>query len=700
MRLNPFARPRDLPTMPEYVPAAPLRSIWMNDDGTLDRTDLLALSDQGTAASRRANRTDADTIALYGAVYAAMRRRVRMIGAPRITLMRNLRGGKRVEMPNHPALVAVQRVNGGLTGKQGLGLLEQHKLAAGMALWVKRRNPLGVPVEFEVWNPYEVEIVADAQKPWQAKAYRRWLRNGDKVTVDATDVIPFRHMIDPRPGRILYGLGAIGAVRVQIDTGYEAQRWNLKFFDNGALPSALLTGEAGQGEMNRIAQTIARYHRGTDKAHSVLALEGDLKLLQAPISHDDMQFLEQMNWSKTEVYTAFELSVIPANNMTSGTFSNYDQAEASDWAMMRDNLNGIIDELNEWYVHPDFGPEFDLVALYDDIPALQADRKRQAEIDQIRLNAGVMVINEVRERDGLDDVPWGKLPIMPATMMPLNLNPQGQAEQEPGKGEPPKPEEKPATEKQEELPAPRSLPTRSLEGESARLEDETNRVLRIEMRRLFAYLEGLPELTPGAVDAHDWRGWYDRHAAALADELVRVMLTALSAAEYPANPLVNAQQLAVQYARGRVSDLLYLNSKVSISETTRERVRDLVADTLEKGESLRWLKNRLREDGLSFGKARAETIARAETATAIGQAKLQAFAQIGHQGKRWRTAGATADNGEADGPCRLNERQGPIPLSRPFQSGHVTIPAHIRCRCTILPVNRLDDPTTGPIPVP
>src|SRR3990167_7477269 len=196
-RLNPFSRPAD----------DGRRAIDLYGG---ERTDLLEEAISPPEA-RRLFRSNADIVALYGAVFAAVRRRARAVAKPRIVL---LRGEDEVE--SHPALDALRRVNESLTRSQGFSLIEQHKLTHGKAYWLKRRNGLRTPVEFEILPPDQVKPIPDKNKPWVAAYFERRQSIGRVEQVGLEDVVWFRHMVDPRDP--LNGLGAIGAVRTQIDT--------------------------------------------------------------------------------------------------------------------------------------------------------------------------------------------------------------------------------------------------------------------------------------------------------------------------------------------------------------------------------------------------------------------------------------------------------------------------------------------------
>lgn len=693
------------------------RALWMNDDGSLARTDLLALDDGDSAALRRGRRTPADLVAMHSALYAAVRLRSRALTRFEFMVTRTVRG-RTVDLPEHPALAALRQVNAGITGLAGMALIETHKLTTGAAVWVKRRNALGVPVEFEIWDPRAVEVIADRTDYWRPAAFRWWKPNGSTVTVAAEDVLYLRHFIDPR--NVLYSLSPIGAVRVQVDTGLEAQRFNLKFFDNDGLPAAILSAEdAGQGEVQRLEHEIGRRFQGTDNKHRVMIATSKLDATVLPVSHRDMEFLEQQRWGVEEVARVMEMNPTLLGANQNATDNNSDNYDAAFWDMMYDQARMLAAELTEFFLVPDFGPEFAIVARATGIPALQEDQERSARIAEIHLRNGVTVINEVRAAAGLDAVPWGDAPLVATTLTPLErlLNPP-----EP----PPAPAPAPATSgpmpmEPEHQPEPEMEPrayrraAESLDEHEARMQRGWERRLGAEMRALFRHLDaeadgpgrGMAAPVPGiatsanvyghrraleASDVHsyDWAGWWDRYGAEVARELAVAYESVLAEAGFVAGPAIDAHQLALRWAERRAAELLALEGRHSVAAHTYRRVLEVVKDGIEKGESIRQIKNRLRADPLSFDARRAETIARTETAVVQGEGKLQAFQSIGYEGKRWLTAhDERVDMGNASGPCILNEQDGPIRLGAPFSSGHATVPAHPRCRCTILPVTKL-----------
>ena len=66
-----------------------------------------------------------------------------------------------------------------INGRFGLkGGVERGKLTNGDHFWIKRRDGLGVPVEFEVWDGGNTRAVARKDKVWVPSHFPRRLPDG------------------------------------------------------------------------------------------------------------------------------------------------------------------------------------------------------------------------------------------------------------------------------------------------------------------------------------------------------------------------------------------------------------------------------------------------------------------------------------------------------------------------------------------
>lgn len=163
-------------------------------------------------------------------------------------------------------------------------------------------------------------------------------------------------------------------------------------------------------------------------------------------------------------------------------------------------------------------------------------------------------------------------------------------------------------------------------------------------------------------------------SAAIIAELTQAFIDAYSSSysttgtAQPTGPTM--VERAADYAQERAGELI-----TDISEATQDGVKELVSQAVENGLSIGQLTNALR-DYSGFGADRAETIARTETAMALGQGQKAAAVDMGQDEKAWQP-------GECDF-CQGNADDGWIGIDETFSSGDDTIPAHPNCTCTVI----------------
>lgn len=728
--MGPAARAAGIVTPPTalVVPETEQRVLSLSADGDLEHFGIDLLGQQyGDAAGarlRRLARNNSTIAATYAAVFAAIRWREQSITRPQIVLQQK-RGGEWEDVADmddpsvHPALSALARPAKALPFIKGFGGVERGKLTNGEHFWIKRRDGLGVPVGFEVWSGAVASVRGTGPNNDVPSYVERQNRDGSTTEVDIEDVVWFRHIVDDE--NPLRSLTPIGAIRVHADNSGEALRYLQRFFDQGIGGGLVVVPDQQEPlsppEVDRIGRRINQDFAGTDAAHRLRLLDANLKVLFTPQSNHDLQFAEMMRWGVVEVGRAFELSPITLKDFEKATYSNADQAATQDWETIRNQLDQTVEELNEFMIRPDYGDDYRLIARYDQIGALQDDAKAAAEVDEIHLRTGARVINELRERDDLDPVEWGDLPLLPTGVAPLGENvapapvitPPGNGDGDDTTDEssgPPPPDDgedgdgEDGRSARSRSSSPRAVTeTPNTEDEPALLQAERaiaggwERRLRTELRSIIDYLSAEYEdadrsgtearaLELGDVDAYDWN-WVGKYGDDVARELARAMEITLLNGGFVETPLLTAHQLAASFAQQRAGEMLRVDGNASVVRTTRARVRVLVDQTLREGESLRTLKNNLRAS-FEFSPARAETVARTETAIAQGQGARQAARSQGRDEKRWTTAhDENVDGGNPSGPCIENQRAGWISIDDAFPAGHETIPAHPRCRCDV-----------------
>lgn len=126
------------------------------------------------------------------------------------------------------------------------------------------------------------------------------------------------------------------------------------------------------------------------------------------------------------------------------------------------------------------------------------------------------------------------------------------------------------------------------------------------------------------------------------------------------------------------------NADMAITESTRDMIRQIVADGLNENLSADDIAERL-ETSLAFSPERADLIAKTEIARVNSDAALETYAAAREAGVQIKKKWIVAAKDVCD-DCTLNAKQGPIDLDEAFQSGEKAPPEHPHCRCAIAPV--------------
>lgn len=186
-------------------------------------------------------------------------------------------------------------------------------LTDGNAYIATPRDQFGVPTKLVVLDPCQVEPRLTAGPGSDVKYVI------DDKDFYRLDVMHIRGMT--LPGQIT-GLSPIGYARETIGLGLAAQRFGQSFFENGALPGAVieaphdLTREAAE----RFAASWNGKHGGVGNAQRVGVLTNGAKLTKVSIAPEDAQFLETRQFGVPDVCRFYGVPphlVADASNSTS-----------------------------------------------------------------------------------------------------------------------------------------------------------------------------------------------------------------------------------------------------------------------------------------------------------------------------------------------------------------------------------------------
>lgn len=571
--------------------------------------------------------------------------------------------GQRQEIERHPALDLWNRPNPFVdrgefivTGQQHMDLVGEkwwHIVFSGrtpVELWVLRPDRMR-PV------PHPTEFIAG----YEYRVGGRW------EPLDREEVVFAR---DPNPFDAYRGLGRVQSFLVDIGSERMAAEWTRNFFYNGAKPAAIIEfpEQLSDPEYEKFVRRMREQLQGVNNAHRTFVLEG-AKFVDVKYSQRDMQFNDLRKLHRDIILGAFGISQAMLGITESVNRANAEAGEVmfSRWLVVP-RLRRIRSMLNT-RIAPLFGDDLE----FDYVDPTPENQELELEIADRGFKAGFLTRNEARLLVNLDEQPGGdkyiwELQPQPPAPAALPAPKEGDGEDNPAK----------ARERIVLRAADDPLLTTPEERAEGAMRRAWERRLAAEADGLAALLENKAvKVEASDLDGWDW-DWWERYGDDVIEELARVFELAALAAEPNASvPLMQLE--AASWARQRGAQLLRLDGEASLVRFTQRRVRELVAQAIENGDSLQALARTLRQD-FAFSTERATTIARTESATALGQGAKRASISQGRNEKRWMTQG----DDHVDSPqCASNAGQGWIKLGDSFQSGHDTIPAHPNCRCVV-----------------
>jgi HK97 family phage portal protein len=620
------------------------------------------------------------------------------------------RNGEREEITDHPLLDIWKNPNPFYSQSEFLEDSSNHFELTGEMAWVIVRGLGGAIVELWPVRPDRIKPVPDKDDYISGYIYQV---GSEAVPLETDDVIFMRR---PHPTVPYRGIGQVQTLLHDIGSEQLASAWQRNFFANSALPSGIIELDHNLSPMDfqRLVERWREQHQGVSNAHRVAILERG-KWTERKFTQADMQFKEIRMLNRDLILGAYGFPTALLGISENVNKANADAAELmfARW-LIRPRLIRIRDKMNQTLVS-----QFDSNLFMDFTDPVPADKTSDLAEGEKGYNAGILTQNEARQRLGEGAIAGGdefkqggQINPIPAIIASFGDQPPKETlsdQREPalvGEGDVYHSEDRIEGDSRSTGQVKRDndplLPS-LIERAEAEMQKGWTRRLRHEMLALISALSlnvrstgSVQKLEATDLEHHDW-DWETKYGDDVRAELTEAFDATLREAGYleqeeveEAGVQADVQKLeftepitySVAYARSRAARLLTLGSDLSLVNTVRQRVRFLVADTINRRESVQYLARSLRADN-AFSPSKAQTIARTETATAYGQGTHRAALSQGRDEKRWTTQGDDAVDGGIGGPCIDNEMDGWIKISKPFISGHDMTPAHPNCRCIV-----------------
>lgn len=323
------------------------------------------------------------------------------------------------EVDTHPALDLLDRVNPFMTFYDLKDLTITNLELTGNAYWWLVKNKAGVIVQIYPWLRPDRMTPIPSVKDFIEKY--RYVQPGvnDPVDFKTSEIIHFKYVnpLDPYSGR-----SPVSSVGMSIAVDEYAQKYNLRFFQNGARPDFVLQFKDGLDKVQAdriMAQWEERHGMGNEHRPAVLS-KGELK--STSLSQKDMEFYNQRMMSRDEILAAFK---VPKSLLGITEDVNFATAQAARLMFIKQVIVPKVEKfcqyLNEFLL-PQFAGGDSLFFDYDN-PAPE-DQTMRMEYYKTMQAVGALSANEIRSLEGFAPYEGGS-----TVFIPFNVVPGGDTDQ-------------------------------------------------------------------------------------------------------------------------------------------------------------------------------------------------------------------------------------------------------------------------------
>ena len=338
-------------------------------------------------------------------IYSAVKLRADALAKPPVRVVRRDAGsaGWVPVAEGHPAQELVNGVNRWYTRGELWRATEIYLCLWGSVFWALERDATR---GWEIWplRPDRVRILPDKRNYIRGYVYTGL--NGP-VAYTAEEVVWIHYF---NPLEEYAGMSPIAPVRLPVDMGLDAQKFNRNFFRNSAQPDVIFTTEESMSdaEVEDFYQRWEKRYKGPGNAHrpAIASFIKDIKTVN--VTQREMEFHLGLRWSLEEVSRVYGVPMPLLQDYQQATFANIQTAERLFWRnTMVPEMRFLEEKLLPKVGYPELRVEFDLSS----VEALREDEDSRVIREVQLLDRGVLTINEVRRGRNLPTVPWGEVPI-------------------------------------------------------------------------------------------------------------------------------------------------------------------------------------------------------------------------------------------------------------------------------------------------
>ena len=326
------------------------------------------------------------------------------------------KGGEVEVINEHPLLDLLSKANNFTTKFDLFWLTQQYLELAGEAPWfvVKKGE---IPVELYLLRPDQITVKAGTGENF-IDGYTFRNDRGKEIPIASDEMIFLKY---PSTTNQFRGTGTLSAAARVVDIEQYSEEYNKNYFYNSATPSMYFKTEQKLNDSvrNRFKKQIEQNYKGVANAHKFLILEAGLDAKPLTLSQKDMDFINQLNWTRDKILGIFR---VPRTALGITDDVNRANAEATDYVFakrtVQPKLARLVQQLNEFLI-PMF-PDGDSLWLDFEDP-IPEDTEKKVKYYETGLKSGFLTINEVRGMENLESIgDKGDQIFLPLNLMPID----------------------------------------------------------------------------------------------------------------------------------------------------------------------------------------------------------------------------------------------------------------------------------------
>lgn len=307
-------------------------------------------------------------------------------------------GGKnKKQIESHPLLDLLKKPNEIQSGREFREEWAKYLLMAGKA-FIEMNGPSDTNIT-ELWNlrPDRMAIVPDAKS--LIAEYRLKGEGGIEIPIKREKILFYREF-DP-----LNEFGGVSKLQVAsraVDQDNGANAYNKSLLDNGGNPPGVITSQSTLDDtvFKRLQSMIRQRFGGKKNAGRPLLLENGVTWQQTGLTPNDLQYSNMKKMNRIEICAAFGVPPEIIGDKEHATYSNYQEARASFYEeTVLPFLDFFLDKVNAHLVTK-FGDNLELVIDRDSVDALSENTDSKWTRVVTAVDKGVISPNEGREELG------------------------------------------------------------------------------------------------------------------------------------------------------------------------------------------------------------------------------------------------------------------------------------------------------------